>query len=385
MGGEMSMFLDYPNKMKEKDVLKKTKSIRLLQINQDYQGDNKLILGDNFDALKCLLYDFELGGKVDLIYIDPPFSTNTIFRISETRANTISSSLSDSVAYNDLISGSDFIEFLRCELILLRELMSERASIYLHIDYKIGHYVKIIMDEIFGVRNFRNDITRIKCNPKNFKRRAYGNIKDLILFYTKSDKYTWNEPRVELTDDDVKKLFRKVDEKGRLYTTIPLHAPGETKNGPTGQPWRDIPPPTGRHWRSSPDVLEQLDKDGLIEWSSKGVPRKINYAHDALNKGKKLQDIWEFKDPQYPNYPTEKNIELLKLIISSSSNPGDMVLDCFAGSGTTLLASHELERKWIGIDQSEQAISIIKKRLSKIKRTLFISEPKFEEFEIYKE
>ncbi|HBG35923.1 MAG TPA: site-specific DNA-methyltransferase, partial [Treponema sp.] len=102
------------------------------------------------------------------------------------------------------------------------------------IDYKIGHYVKVLMDEIFGIENFKNDITRIKCNPKNFSRKAYGNIKDLILFYGKSKNTIWNDPREIFTEEDIKKLYKKIDEHGRFYTTIPLHAPGETKNGVTG-------------------------------------------------------------------------------------------------------------------------------------------------------
>ncbi len=221
--------------------------------------------------------------------------------------------------------------------------MSEKASIYLHTDYKIGHYVKIIMDEIFGIENFRNDITRIKCNPKNFKRKGYGNIKDLILFYSKGKNPTWNEPRDDFAEGDIERLFKKTDENGRKYTTIPLHAPGETKNGKTGEIWRGMKPPKGRHWRSAPEVLEKLEKNGLVEWSKNGVPRRKIYADEQT--GKKKQDIWEYKDAQYPNYPTEKNLEMLKTIISASSNEGDLVLDCFCGSGTTLKAGKRTRQK----------------------------------------
>ena len=222
------------------------------------------------------------------------------------------------------------------------------------------------MDEIFGYDNFRNDITRIKCNPKNFKRKSYGNIKDMILFYTKSKKYTWNDPRVPFTKKDIERLFKKVDENGRRYTTVPLHAPGETRNGPTGQKWKGMYPPKGRHWRSPPEELEKLDQNGLVEWSKNGVPRKKIYAEDKIAEGKSVQDIWEYKDSQTPSYPTEKNLELLKMIISASSNPGDLVLDSFCGSGTTLVASQMLDRNWIGIDSSENAIRVSKERLSKI-------------------
>ena len=139
---------------------------------------------------------------------------------------------------------------------------------------------------------------------------------------------------------------------------MPLHAPGETINGPTGSSWRGMKPPKGRHWRYPPDELEKLDRAGRVEWSKNNVPRLIIYAKEKQRKGKKLQDIWEFKDPQYPQYPTQKNMDLLRLIVSASSNPEDIVLDAFSGSGTTLLVAQELGRRWIGIDSSLEAIKI---------------------------
>lgn len=189
------------------------------------------------------------------------------------------------------------------------------------------------------------------------------------MFYTKTDKYTWNEPKDEFTDEDIKKLFKKIDADGRLYTTIPLHAPGETINGATNKEWRGLKPPKGRHWRSEPKVLEQLESEGLIEWSANGVPRKKIYADER--DGKKKQDIWEYKDAQYPSYPTEKNLEMIKTIILASSNENDLVLDCFCGSGTTLEAANKLGRRWIGIDESVEAVKIAEKRLSEMEKDLF--------------
>lgn len=358
------MILNYENKKPEIEILKSASKCTLNSVSGNKNSKNKLIYGDNFKVLKALIYDYKLKSKVDLVYIDPPFATNGYFKINEERANTISKSYDDEIAYSDILVGTEFLEFIRERLILLRELMSDKSSIYLHIDYKIGHYVKIIMDEVFGKNNFRNDITRIKCNPKNFYRKAFGNVKDLILFYTKTKKSIWNDPKLPFTKEDINRLFNKIDNDGRRYTTIPLHAPGETSNGKTGQEWRGLKPPKGRHWRSDPKKLEKLNKQGLIEWSAKGVPRKIIFADEK--KGKKIQDIWEFKDPQYPTYPTEKNLDLLKAIIKASSNDGDLILDCFCGSGTTLVAAQELGRNWIGIDQSEHAIKVSKKRLSQI-------------------
>jgi len=364
------MKLEYKNKKTEQEILDSIPDIELEQINFS-DSQNLLIQSDNLIALKQLITKYNLQGKIDLIYIDPPFATNNTFTITDGRASTISNSSSGAVAYKDTLKGSDFIEFIRERLILLKILLSDEGSIYLHTDYKIGHYIKVMMDEIFGIENFRNDITRIKCNPKNFSRKGYGNIKDLILFYSKSDKLIWNEPKIPYTEEDKIKLFPKTDKDGRRYTTIPLHAPGETKSGKTSQAFKGILPPLGRHWRSDISILEQWDRDGLIEWSDNGNPRKKIYLDEQ--EGKRVQDIWEFKDPQYPVYPTEKNPDLLDLIIKTSSNENSIVLDCFVGSGTTLKAAQINGRRWIGIDQSEEAIKATIQKLNSIDNNLFIS------------
>ncbi|NMD01150.1 MAG: site-specific DNA-methyltransferase, partial [Bacteroidales bacterium] len=267
------MLLHYPNKKTEQEIFNSIPDVELEQINSS-DSHNLLIQANNLIALKQLITKHKLKDKIDLIYIDPPFATNNTFTITDGRASTISNSSNGIIAYTDTLKGFDFIEFIRERLVLLKMLLSDNGSIYLHIDYKIGHYVKVVMDEIFGIENFRNDITRIKCNPKNFARKGYGNIKDLILFYSKSDNLIWNEPKIPYTEEDKIKLFPKTEKDGRRYTTIPLHAPGETQNGKTSQAFKGILPPPGRHWRCDVTVLEQWDKDGLIEWSDNGNPRK---------------------------------------------------------------------------------------------------------------
>ena len=330
--------------------------------------NNLLIHSDNLLGLQFLL-NKGYAGKIDLVYIDPPFATGGHFTITDGRATTISNSRKGNIAYSDILQGKGFIEFLRQRLILLKDLLSNQGSIYLHIDYKIGHYVKVMMDEVFGIENFRNDITRIKCNPKNFDRIGYGNIKDMILFYTKTNNPIWNEPRQPYTKQDIESLFTKIDQNGRRYTTVPIHAPGETDNGKSSQPFKGIYPPKGRHWRTDVKTLEKWDAEGLIEWSDNGNPRKKIFADER--NGKRVQDIWEFKDPMYPIYPTEKNADLLDLIIKTSSNADSIVLDCFAGSGTTLKAAQRLGRYWIGIDQSDLAIKTITENLQLNNNDLF--------------
>lgn len=351
------MELNYDGKKNATDILERAKEYSAeIQI---LPGSN-LFFGDNFDALSLLLKNgFE--NKIDLIYIDPPFNTAQAFFVDEDRKNTISSSRSGIIAYDDRLSTDDYLEFIRERVVLMHRLLSDEGSLYFHIDTKMGHYCKIILDEIFGQENFKNDITRVKSNPKNFFRKAFGNEKDVILFYAKNaNKNIWNNITEPLDKDDLTKLYKKQDEKG-YYTTIPLHAPGETANGATGMMWRNMLPPKGRHWRTDPAEFDRLDEQGLIEWSATGNPRIKKYAKD--HKGKKIQDIWKFKDPQYPCYPTQKNADLLKRIIMQSSNKDSIVLDCFAGSGTTLSAADELGRVWIGVDNSKEAINAIKKRM----------------------
>ena len=323
---------------------------------------NLLLKGENIDCLNYLKRNMKLSNKIDLVYIDPPFATGGSFKISGDRATTISNSSSGTTAYDDKLVGKEYLDFLKKRLAIIKSLLSDEGSIYLHIDYKIGHYVKILMDKVFGQKNFRNDITRIKCNPKNFSRKGYGNIKDLILFYSKSENYIWNDIRMPRTKDEIKKGYPKIDEDGRRYTTVPIHAPGESKSGESSKKFKGICPPPGRHWRTNIETLEQWDKDGLIEWSSTGNPRKKNYADEMRDK--KIQDIWEFKDPQYPKYPTEKNLDMLNLIVKNSSNQNSIVLDCFCGSGSTLHAAALNGRKWIGIDKSESAIKITKDQIT---------------------
>ena len=351
------MTLEYPNKQSKENIIKASKMFKPIEYDNKH---SYLYFGDNFSVLSSLLnYN---SNTIDLIYIDPPFFTNNDFYISKDRANTISSSKLDrEKAYSDKFKRNDYFNFLRKRLIILRELLSERGSLYIHIDYKIGHYIKILLDEIFGIDCFKNDITRIKSNPKNFARKAYGNIKDMILFYVKNNNnYIWNEIK-QYTLDNIDKKFPKVDSEGRRYTTVPCHAPGETVAGKTNSLWQGLYPPKGRHWRMDILELEKLNNNGLVEWSKTGNPRIIKYADEY--KGAKMQDVWlDYKDPQYPLYPTHKNEDMLDMIIKQSSNKDSLLLDCFAGSGSFLNAAYKNERYFIGIDNSDISIKTIKSR-----------------------
>jgi len=311
--------LIYRDKEKEQDLFNNPAGISLQEIRTfgtprlltGREGSNMLIFGDNLSSLKTLIGNPSIRGNVRLVYIDPPFSTNQDFKGGNSRVATISSSQEDEVAYEDRLIGADYLEFLRKRLIFLRELLADDGSIYVHIDWKKGHYVKVLMDEVFGEEHFINDITRIKCNPKNFARPAYGNVKDMILFYSKTDSYIWNEVRQEMDEGEIRRLFLKVDKDGRKYTTIPLHAPEETKNGPTGQLWKGLHPPRGRHWRTHPDELTKLDEQGLVEWSSTGNQRKKIYADEVLKNGKNAKIFGNLKT--HPTPPTQQR-KMLKCL-----------------------------------------------------------------------
>jgi len=318
---------------------------------------NQLYYGDNLAILALLRQNPALRGQVRLIYIDPPFATKSVFQ-----------SRNQTDAYHDLRAGAAYIEFLRERLILLKELLADDGSIYLHLDTNMAFHMKLIMDEVFGAANFRNWITRKKCNPKNYTRKNYGNVSDFILFYTKSDNYVWHRPYEAWTENRAEKEYQYVEaETGRLYKKVPIHAPG-TRNGETGKEWRGMLPPPGKHWQYTPARLEEMDARGEIYWSPTGNPRRKVYFDESA--GVAIQDIWlEFRDAHNQNinitgYPTEKNPDMLRRIIETSSNEGDWVLDCFAGSGTTLDVAQQLKRRWVGIDNSTEAIGAILQRLT---------------------
>ena len=324
-----------------------------------YKGNliKRLYHADNIDVLNCLVKDEDVCGKVSLIYIDPPYNTGGAFETRDFKH-----------AYNDNFTTEGYLDFMRPRLVLMHNLLSPSGSIYVHLDCNMLFHVKILMDSIFGERNFRGMITRKKCKSKNFTRTTYGNISDYILFYTKSDSPVWNRPYEEWDDEKALKEYPFVEEgTGRRHKRVPCHAPG-TRNGATGGPWRGMMPPEGKHWQYTPEKLDEMDARGEIHWSANGNPRRKVYLDQS--KGKPVQDIWlDFLDVnnQYTHltgYPTEKNIDMLKRIIEASSNPGDLVLDCFAGAGTTLVAAEELGRQWIGADIGDEAINVIQNRFA---------------------
>lgn len=339
--------LSYSNKLSIKKILSdidhdfskvgKSGSVN----NHKIVTPNSFILSDNYYGLKMLMDQYR--GKITLIYLDPPYGTGLEFH-SRTLKH----------AYKDVMGTAPWLEFMRRRFIIMRELLTINGSIYVHIGHKRLFHLKVVMDEVFGANKFRNLIVRKKCSSKNYTKKQYPNLHDYILFYTKTDSYVWNKPGLPASKEWINKEYNYRDDKGR-YKLVPIHAPGN-RNGETGKPWRGKSPPPGKHWQITPNRLDKLDEIGEIHWSRNGNPRRKVYLQE--NKQIPLTDYWDnYRDAHHQSikitgYPTEKNIEMLKKIVMASSNPGDLVLDPFCGSGTFMQAANDANRKWFGIDQS---------------------------------
>lgn len=353
---KVSISITYEGKCDAKDIVNQVFQpfSKTREINGS--GNNHLFFGDNLDALLFMLNN-GYREKIGLIYIDPPFATASRF-VNRNQEH----------AYSDALCGGEYVEFLRSRLIVMRELLKPEGSIYLHLNSKMAFTIKLIMDEIFGESNCRAFITRKKCSTKNYTKNTYGNISDYIMFYSKTSDYTWNRPFTPWEIDKIIEQYPYVDSKtGRRYKKVPVHAPG-TRNGETGKEWKGKLPPKGKHWQYTPEKLDEMDVAGEIYWSPTGNPRRMVFCD--LDKGLPIQDIWlDYRDSvnqsqKTTGYPTEKNSEMLKMIVNASSNRGDIVLDCFSGSGTTLGAAFELGRQWIGVDNSIESLKAILKRFT---------------------
>jgi adenine-specific DNA-methyltransferase len=352
--------VSYPGKKPEAEILATAPAkLRLVWDGPGKNGEsprNRLYFGDNLPVMAAMLPQFR--GTIRLIYIDPPYGTKSVFQSRSSQAD----------AYLDLLSGSYYVEFIRERLILLRELLAQDGSIYVHLDDKMAFPIKVMMDELFGAENFRNCIVRKKCSSKNYTKKAFGNVVDYILFYSKSGEYVWNRQFEEWTPEKVLKEYQYLEEgTNRRHKRVPIHAPG-VRNGETGKSWRNMKPPPGKHWQFPPSVLDEMDARGEIYWSSTGNPRRKIYFDNS--NGISIQDMWtEFRDAHNQNiaitgYPTEKNAEMLRRIIRASSNEGDYVFDAFVGSGTTVYVANEEKRKWLGVDNSQEAVATTLKRLA---------------------
>lgn len=315
--------LSYFGKMKREDILKNADGVFSVPLQKDKtfgikkgknEWENMLVFGDNLQLLKNI-YENEdpvikdkVKGKVKIIYIDPPFATEDEFKNKK-----------GAKAYSDKVKGSQFIEFLRRRLILAREILSDDGSIFVHLDYRMSHYIKIVLDEIFGKNNLRNEIIWTYAGPGSPKMKQFNRKHDTILWYTKTDKWIFNE-------DDIREEYK--------------------------DPNQGLRKAFGADY-SEEDVIKNREKGKIPEdwWY---IPVIARQKIDGIER---------------TGYPTEKPFKLLEKIIKTASSKGDIVMDFFGGSGMTAFAAEKLGRRWIACDIGKLSIYTIQKRLLNIKNS----------------
>lgn len=375
------------------------------------------------DCLDVLRQPYVASQSVDLIYLDPPFNSskefNVIFRDESGRksdaqitafedtwhwgptaedtyayltnteqqdgsvppaVSNLIASLRAGIGVNQMLA---YLVNMAVRLLEMRRVLKPSGSIYYHCDPRASHYLKVLMDAIFGATFFRNEIIWKRTSAHSSAKR-YGPVHDVLLFYSKTDALTWN-PQYEPYDKEyLDSHYRQEDEFGRRFTLSDLTAAG-VRNGSSGKPWHGFDPTSkGNHWKFTQDNLERLNGEGRIYWPRKGGwPRYRRYLDEV--KGTQLQDVWTDLDPvnsmakERLGWETQKPLALLERIIVASSNPGDVVLDPFCGCGTALEAAQRLGREWIGIDITWLAIAVISQRMQKafdLKEIVVDNEPK---------
>lgn len=318
--------LVYADKARKEDILADTIEVPLQKVKtfgiNGEDWNNFLIFGDNLQMLKTIYEDRDpevkgkIKGKVKLIYIDPPFATRQEFKGTQ-----------DQKAYQDKMFGSQFIEFLRRRLIFLKEILADEGSIYVHLDWKKEHYIKTIMDEIFQENNFRNEIIWYYGERQLPSATKYNAKHENIFFYSKTNKYIFNMQYKPYSEEYIKTFFNKKDDRGYYQLT---------DGGP-------------------------------------GKERYKRYLKDC--KGVAMDTVWDdikmigniSMASERTGYPTQKPEKLLERIILTSSNENDIIMDVFAGSGTTLAVAEKLKRRWVGIDCGKLSIYTIQKRMLGLK------------------
>ena len=350
------------------------------QTTADTSWKNKLIWGDNKYVMASLLQgDSSIGleplaGKIDLIYIDPPFATGQDFsyraRVGDEEWLK-QASLIEETAYRDTWGTwpklDSYLQVMYERLVLMKDLLSNTGSIYVHLDWHIGHYVKLMMDEIFGQSNFNNQLIWQKLTAAKPQSTTYPNIHDFILFYSKStENYLFNTQYVEKSEKLLKTHYRYTDEKtGKRYSLADFTQKGQGVAKRFGS--KLLEPPPGKHWIWSQVRIDEAMEKGLIVFSESGLPYVKRFYEDT--KGHVAEDIWLDINPVNPmakervNYDTQKPEALLDRIIKASSNEGDLVADFFCGSGTTMVVAEKLGRRWIGCDLGRFATHTTRKRL----------------------
>ncbi len=357
---------------------------------------NKLYFGDNLDILR----EHFAEESVDLIYLDPPFNSNATYNVlfkehsgerstaqitafddtwhwgkesqktfhelvthGPRKVADLVQALSQFLGPNDMLA---YLTMMAIRLVELHRVLKPTGSIYLHCDPTASHYLKLVMDAVFGPQSFRNEIVWQRTSAHNDPKK-YGRNYDCILYYGKSGNVTWNELRTPYDPDYIRSHYGQKNDRGH-YTTRDMTAPDHGTPSPgLRYAWNGVWPPKGRTWTCTIDKMREYDTKGLLSYSADGMPRLKRYLDDM--KGVPIQALWTDVPPvnsqakERLGYPTQKPEALLERIIKASSNESDVVLDPFCGCGTAISVAERLRRRWIGIDITHLAITLIRHRL----------------------
>ena len=355
---------------------------------------NTPFYGDNLQVLREHIPD----ASVDLVYLDPPFNSNASYNVlfreksgedspAQIRAFTDTwewtletertfeqdiilhpgtpAAVKDMVtAFRQFIGRNAMLAYLVMmtpRLVELRRVLKPTGSLYLHCDPTASHYLKLLLDAVFGKENFRNEIIW-KRQSAHSDSRGYGSIHDTVLFYVKSSSFVWNPTYQSYEDSYVEQYYRYRDDDGRRFMSADLSAAG-LQGGGYEYEWKGVV----RVWRAPMETMQRLDEEGRIFYTRNGIPRLKRYLDEA--KGMPVQDLWNDMESlrswhkERLGYPTQKPEALLERVIQASSNEGDVVLDPFCGCGTAVAAAHKLNRQWLGIDVTHLAVALMKSRL----------------------
>jgi adenine-specific DNA-methyltransferase len=354
------------------------RNLELFARGGDSEWRDRLIWGDKKYVLPSLLPEF--AGKVNLIYIDPPFDTGANFSFAaaipghpestddEMTAFTKEPSILEQKAYRDTWGrGLDsYLEWFYETVVLLRELLAENGSLYVHLDWRMVHYAKAVLDEVFGMDRYENEIVWRRSLPHGNIDYKFGASHDTILRFSKTDEFVWTPQYSPHREEYLRDFYKYNEPNGRRYRLISCINPNPDRPNLTYD-WKGVK----RVWKFSKERMQRMHDEGLIVYSKNGIPSYKGYLDEM--RGVPLQDIWVDISPlmggsqEWVEYPTQKPEALLERILRASSNEGDLVLDCFVGSGTTVAVAEKLNRRWIGCDLGRFAVHTTRKRLLGIK------------------
>lgn len=301
------------------------------------------------------------AGCIDLVYLDPPFFSNRSYEV-------IWGDEAEIRSFEDRWEGGVdvYISWMKDRMVEVHRVLKDTGSVYLHCDSTASHYLKVMLDSIFGFGNFRNEIIWKRANSHNDPKR-FGRITDTILYYGKGKEVTWNPQYTPYREEYYESHFKK-DDDGRWYRTVPLDAPRHGKGSPgLLYDWKGKWPAKTRTWAIREEKMAEYEEEGRIKYTRTGTPTLLQYADEM--PGVPLQNIWTDIPPVNPaarervGYPTQKPESLLERIIVASSNPGDIVLDPFCGCGTTIAVAERLKRQWLGVDISPTAVNLMRRRI----------------------